>query len=106
MSFRRRRRALMSRLRVVGDTPTREGEANGSAPSGPRTGTTVRFWPDPTIFKEGIEFRTPDSRRAVPDDGVPQRWARVPCASTSAIPNFEEVVLRYDGGIKSTSSAT
>ncbi len=24
----------------------------------PRTGTTVRFWPDPTIFKEGTEFRT------------------------------------------------
>ncbi len=33
------------RLTVVGDAP------------GGRTGTTVRFWPDPTIFKEGIEFR-------------------------------------------------
>ena len=29
----------------------------GSAPGG-RTGTTVRFWPDPGIFKEGVEFRT------------------------------------------------
>ncbi len=28
----------------------------GDAPDG-RSGTTVRFWPDPTIFKEGIEFR-------------------------------------------------
>ncbi len=33
------------RLAVVGDAP------------GGRTGTTVRFWPDPAIFKEGIEFR-------------------------------------------------
>ncbi|MFA9563162.1 MAG: DNA topoisomerase (ATP-hydrolyzing) subunit B [Acidimicrobiales bacterium] len=28
----------------------------GDAPDG-RSGTTVRFWPDPTIFKEGVEFR-------------------------------------------------
>jgi DNA gyrase subunit B len=28
----------------------------GDAPDG-RSGTTVRFWPDPTIFKEGTEFR-------------------------------------------------
>ena len=40
------------KLIVVGDAPlTPDG-------SGPRTGTTVRFWPDPTIFKEGTEFRT------------------------------------------------
>jgi len=39
------------KLEVIGDAP--EGD-NGE----PRTGTTVRFWPDPTIFKEGIEFRT------------------------------------------------
>jgi len=39
------------KLNVIGDAPLKDdGE--------PRTGTTVRFWPDPTIFKEGIEFRT------------------------------------------------
>ena len=41
-------------LTDVGPTVPDERD-NGS---GVRTGTTVRFWPDPVIFKEGIEFRT------------------------------------------------
>ena len=40
---------LLERLAVIGDTPTASGEE-------PRTGTTVRFWPDPTIFDE-VDFR-------------------------------------------------
>jgi len=40
---------LQERLAVIGDTPN-----NGTTE--PRTGTTVRFWPDPTIFDE-VEFR-------------------------------------------------
>ena len=48
----------------------------GEAPDG-RTGTTVRFWPDSTIFDE-VTFPGPDAARAVPDDGVPQRRARDP----------------------------
>ncbi len=39
------------RLFEQGDAPLND---DGVA----RTGTTVRFWPDPTIFKEGTEFRT------------------------------------------------
>ncbi len=39
-----------------GGEPDKRLEEIGIAPGG-RTGTTVRFWPDPTIFKEGIEFR-------------------------------------------------
>jgi DNA gyrase subunit B len=39
---------LRDRLAVAGDSPVVDGE--------PRTGTTVRFWPDPTIFDE-VEFR-------------------------------------------------
>ncbi|MFW2382619.1 MAG: DNA gyrase/topoisomerase IV subunit B [Acidimicrobiales bacterium] len=75
----------------------------GSSPAGPdgepRRGTTVRFWPDPTIFKEGthftrktlmerfqtmaflnagLEFRLHDDR----DDSI------------------EEVTFRYDGGLR------
>ncbi|MDG1410255.1 MAG: DNA topoisomerase subunit B [Acidimicrobiales bacterium] len=39
---------LKERLAPTGDSPVVDGT--------PRTGTTVRFWPDPTIFDE-IEFR-------------------------------------------------
>ena len=44
---------LIQRLKPVGPSP------NGESPigeTGPRTGTTVRFWPDPEIFDE-VEFR-------------------------------------------------
>ena len=44
---------LIQRLKPVG--PSAIGESpNGE--TGPRTGTTVRFWPDPEIFDE-VEFR-------------------------------------------------
>ena len=39
-----------------GGEPDEKLKPIGDSPDG-RTGTTVRFWPDPTIFKEGIEFR-------------------------------------------------
>ncbi|MEM7288246.1 MAG: DNA topoisomerase (ATP-hydrolyzing) subunit B [Actinomycetota bacterium] len=39
-----------------GGEPDQKLNVIGDAPDG-RTGTTVRFWPDPVIFKEGIEFR-------------------------------------------------
>jgi DNA gyrase subunit B len=40
-----------------GGTPVGKLEVTGNAPRG-RTGTTVTFWPDPTVFQaEGIEFR-------------------------------------------------
>jgi DNA gyrase subunit B len=39
-----------------GGSPVGGLEVVGPAPGG-RTGTTVSFWPDPTIFVEGIEFR-------------------------------------------------
>ncbi len=39
---------LKDRLVATGDSPVVDGEAH--------TGTTVRFWPDPTIFDE-VEFR-------------------------------------------------
>ena len=40
---------------VDGGNPTGKLEITGRAPRG-RTGTTVTFWPDPTIFEE-VEFR-------------------------------------------------
>ncbi len=79
------------KLAVTGDAPL-----NGD---GPRTGTTVRFWPDPTIFKEGIEFRT----QTLVDRF--QMMAFLNAGLEFHIfderdPDFEEVVLRYDGGIR------
>ncbi|MEZ5341168.1 MAG: ATP-binding protein [Acidimicrobiales bacterium] len=57
------------RLHIIGDSPLRD---DGT----PRTGTTIRFWPDPLIFK-GRRIPGADPARALPNDGVPQRWPRV-----------------------------
>ncbi len=80
-------------LRVTGDAPPSTDR------DGTRTGTTVRFWPDPGIFKEGIEFRT---------QTLVERFQMMAFLNAGLEfhviderdPDFEEVVLRYDGGIK------
>ena len=86
--------SIDQKLTAVGDAPS----ANGAG-SGPRTGTTVRFWPDPTIFKEGTEFRT---------QTLVDRFQMMAFLNAGLEfhvlderdPDFEEVVLRYDGGIR------
>ncbi len=80
-------------LKVVGDAPVDPGSGE------PRTGTMVRFWPDPAIFKEGTEFRfaTLVDRfqvMAFLNAGLEFR------VNDERNPDTEEVVLRYDGGIK------
>ncbi len=97
---------LRERLAPVGDSPLVDGR--------PRTGTTVRFWPDPTIFDEvdfrfltllerfqmmaflnrGLEIRVRDLRAGarLPDGG----------ARTEANGIGDDngwVSFRYDGGI-------
>lgn len=80
------------KLKVIGDAPA-------SDDGGTRTGTMVRFYPDPTIFKEGIEYRT---------QTLVDRFQMMAFLNAGLEfhvfdqrdPNFEEVVLRYDGGIK------
>ncbi len=49
---------LLQRLKPVGPSPNGESPIVESpiVETGPRTGTTVRFWPDPEIFDE-VEFR-------------------------------------------------
>ena len=81
------------KLTVVGDAPIdpETGE--------PRTGTTVRFWPDPAIFKEGIEFRTQTLVDRL------QMMAFLNAGLELAVhdetdPDAEAVVHRYDGGIR------
>jgi len=80
------------KLSVIGDSPIGE---DGT----PRTGTTVRFWPDPTIFKEGVEFRTQTlldrfQMMAFLNAGLEIQVIDEIDAS------FEPVTHRYDGGIR------
>ncbi len=80
------------KLTVIGESPF-----NGDGR--PRTGTTVRFWPDPSIFKEGTEFRFQTmvdrfQMMAFLNAGLELH------VIDERDPSAEEVVLRYDGGIK------
>lgn len=79
------------KLTVLGDAPVEDGK--------PRTGTMVRFWPDPSIFKEGIEYRA----QTIVDRL--QTMAFLNAGLEFSIKDereksFEDVTLRYDGGIK------
>jgi DNA gyrase subunit B len=70
----------------------------GEAPDG-RTGTTVRFWPDPAIFKEGIDFRFQTmierfQMMAFLNQGLEFHIRDL------RDPEPAEVVYRYDGGIR------
>jgi DNA gyrase subunit B len=82
---------LVERLHVIGASPL--------GPDGqPRTGTTTRFWPDPTIFDE-ISFRGAT---------LTERFQMMAFLNAGLEISFvdrrsgsaEEIVYRYDGGIK------
>lgn len=80
------------KLGVIGDAPD-------GADGRPRTGTTVRFWPDPEIFKEGVEFRTQTlldrfQMMAFLNAGLEIRLI------DEIDTDFEPVTHRYDGGIR------
>jgi DNA gyrase subunit B len=73
-------------------------EVRGKAPKG-RTGTTVRFWPDPTIFDETV-FRAQTllerfQMMAFLNKGLEIRFQDKRPEST----HTEPVVFKYDGGI-------
>ena len=100
---------LKERLAPIGDSPVIEGT--------PRTGTTVRFWPDPTIFDEivfrfqtlierfqmmaflnrSLEIRVRDLRenaRPISAESIDSDGAE---AETGG--NEQWVIFKYDGGI-------
>jgi DNA gyrase subunit B len=81
------------RLTVIGQSSLNE------AGTAPRTGTTVRFWPDPKIFKEGVEFRTQTllerfQMMAFLNAGLEFH------VNDARDDELDTVVLRYDGGIR------
>ncbi|MFN7149148.1 MAG: DNA gyrase subunit B, partial [Microthrixaceae bacterium] len=82
---------LVERLHVIGASP--EG------PDGqPRTGTTVRFWPDPTVFDE-VSFRAATlterfQMMAFLNAGLQISFHDQRSAET------EPIVYRYEGGIR------
>ena len=86
---------------IDGGNPDDKLSVIGEAPDG-RTGTTVRFWPDPTIFKEGIEFRFNTllerfQMMAFLNAGL--EFEAID-ARVGEVGEPETVAYRYDGGIK------
>lgn len=80
-------------LAVIGDSPL--DPENGQ----PRTGTMVRFWPDPEIFKEGIDFNVHTllarfQIMAFLNAGL-EFWV-----DDERDPDFERKIHRYEGGIR------
>ncbi len=79
-------------LRLVGDSPA---GPDGTA----RTGTIVRFWPDPSIFKEGTVF----TRKVLLDRFQTMAFLNAGLefrVSDDRVEKDEQSVFRYDGGIK------
>ncbi len=79
-------------LKVIGVSPL---DDTGT----PRTGTTVRFWPDPTVFKEGTTF----ARKTMMERFQTMAFLNAGLElhlHDERHPDAEEVVYRYDGGIK------
>ena len=87
---------LRDRLSVTGESPAGD--------DGPRTGTTVRFWPDPTIFDEvDFRFQTLLERfqmMAFLNRGLEIRVRDLrPGSTTEATEDNGWVSFKYDGGI-------
>jgi len=81
------------KLEKTGKSPKKEDSDE------PRTGTTVTFWPDPQIFKEGTVFRAQTlldrfQMMAFLNAGLEFR------VTDERDEKAEQVVLRYDGGIR------
>ena len=70
----------------------------GARPHG--SGTTVTFWPDPTVFaRRGHRVRGPHRARAAADDGVPQQGPRDRLPRRASRDASRSVTYQYKGGI-------
>ncbi len=79
-------------LHEVGDSPTAD---DGT----PQRGTTVRFWPDPIIFKEGVVF----TRKTLMERFQTMAFLNASLEfrlSDDRSEDTEDVTFRYDGGLR------
>jgi DNA gyrase subunit B len=83
---------LVERLEVVGASPT--------DPDGvPRTGTTVRFWPDPTVFDD-VNFRSATLTERFQMMAFLNAGLRITFQDQRADHEPTRVEFRYDGGVR------
>ena len=83
---------LVDKLHVIGPAP--EG------PDGvPRTGTTVRFWPDPTIFDE-VTFRAATLTERLQMMAFLNAGLRITFTDLRPDHSPDPVVFHYEGGIR------
>jgi len=66
----------------------------------PRTGTTVRFWPDPKIFVEGIVFRAATLTERFQMMAFLNAGLEISFVDERPEQNQEKMVYCYEGGIK------
>ncbi len=64
-----------------------------------RTGTTVRFWPDKEIFKEGIEFRSATLVERFQMMAFLNKGLEIKFIDSRKNSGFKEKTFCYDGGI-------
>jgi len=83
---------LSEKLHVIGTSPV---TADGS----PRTGTTVRFWPDPTIFDE-ISFRATTLLERLQMMAFLNAGLRITFVDERPGATTEAVEYCYEGGIR------
>ncbi len=81
-----------------GGKPTKPLDVKGKAPRG-RTGTTVTFWPDETIFQEGVEFRAQTVSERLQIMAFLNRNLEIVFKDETASSGPVTVTYRYSGGI-------
>jgi len=83
---------LVERLTAIGPSPMAE---DGT----PRTGTTVRFWPDPTVFDD-VNFRAATLTERFQMMAFLNAGLRITFQDRRPDHNADPVVYQYEGGVR------
>ncbi len=81
-----------------GGQPDQKLSITGDSPNN-RTGTTVRFWPDKEIFKEGIEFRSATLVERFQMMAFLNKGLEIKYIDSRKNSGLKEKTFCYDGGI-------
>tara|TARA_B100000073_G_scaffold55334_2_gene40953 strand:+ start:6857 stop:8788 length:1932 start_codon:yes stop_codon:yes gene_type:complete len=81
-----------------GGQPDQKLSITGDSPND-RTGTTVRFWPDKEIFKEGIEFRSATLVERFQMMAFLNKGLEIKYIDSRKNSGLKEKTFCYDGGI-------